>query len=109
VRTAEEKKFRSHPRSAPCWLRKQPTQGPFAKLFTKRSGRNKKKSLLRILRSDFWLMRISGLFFATNSGSVMWPRLFCLISRTSDCLECCVFCPLGQYLVPGRTVGRAVV
>ena len=27
----------------------------FAKLFTKRSGRNKKKSLLRLLRSDFWL------------------------------------------------------
>ena len=34
-------------------------QGPFAKQVTKRSGRHKKKSLLRLLRSDFWLLGFS--------------------------------------------------
>ncbi|TFD20889.1 hypothetical protein E3T37_15105 [Cryobacterium sp. TMT2-10] len=36
-----------------------PPKGAFAKLFTKRSGRNKKKSLLRLLRSDFWFKEFS--------------------------------------------------
>ena len=36
----------------------QPTWGPFAKLFAKRPGRNRKKSLLRLLRSDFWFKRM---------------------------------------------------
>ena len=35
-----------------------PTKEPFAKLFTKRPGRNKKKSLLTILRSDFLFKRM---------------------------------------------------
>ena len=38
-------------------FRKRPTQGPFAKLFAKRSGRNKKKSPLSILRCDFLLSK----------------------------------------------------
>ena len=33
-----------------------PTEGPFAKILAKRPGWNKKKSLLRILRSDFWIL-----------------------------------------------------
>ena len=53
--------------TGPAGFREQPTQGPFVKLFAKRPSRNKKKSLLRILRSDFLLLRLSRPFMAANS------------------------------------------
>jgi hypothetical protein len=72
--------FVKPPDPSPVGFRKRPTKGPFAKLFTKRTGRNKKKSLLRILRSDFLL---SGLRMLGPASSSVPKRLFLRLAEIS--------------------------
>ena len=80
-----------------------PPKGPFAKLFTKRSGRNKKKSLLRLLRSDFWFKGFSRPFLVAILELCAGSRLFRVSSGVFTRVglsRMLGVCPLGQYRWP---------
>ena len=101
MRAVEEMELHLHRRPSPCWLSQTAHQRPFAKLFTKRSGRNKKKSLLRRLRSDFWFKGFSRPILVAILELCVGSRLFNVSSG--------VFTRVGLPRMLGVLPSRAVL